>query len=96
MSEERFDRLENQLTQVIQGMTVMQQNLTAMQARIDSVEGTLMVAMRSGFDSLQSAINDLNVDLNVMEVQTERNARKNRRINQRVTAIEARLDDIDS
>jgi hypothetical protein len=95
MSEERFDRLENQLTQVIQGMTVMQQNLTAMQTRIDSVEGTLMVAMRSGFDSLQTAINDLNVDLNVMEIQTERNARKNRRINQRVTAIEARLDDLD-
>jgi septal ring factor EnvC (AmiA/AmiB activator) len=95
MSEERFDRLENQLTQVIQGMTVMQQNLTAMQTRIDSVEGTLMVAMRSGFDSLQTAINDLNVDLNVMEIQTERNARKNRRINQRVTTIEARLDDLD-
>jgi chromosome segregation ATPase len=103
MSEERFDRLENQLTQVIQAMTVMQQNMTvmqqnitAMQTRIDSVEGTLMVAMRSGFDSLQTAINDLNVDLNVMEVQTERNARKSRRINQRVTAIETRLDDIDN
>jgi chaperonin cofactor prefoldin len=95
MSEERFDRLENQLTQVIQGMTVMQENLTSMQTRIDSVEGTLMVAMRSGFDSLATAINDLNVDLNVMEVQTERNARKNRRINQRVTAIESRLDDLD-
>jgi septal ring factor EnvC (AmiA/AmiB activator) len=96
MSEERFDRLESQLTQVIQGMTVMQQNMTAMQTRIDSVEGTLMVAMRSGFDALQTAINDLNVDLNVMEVQTERNARKNRRVNQRVTAIEARLDDLDN
>jgi septal ring factor EnvC (AmiA/AmiB activator) len=76
-------------------MMVMQENLISMQARIDSVEGTLMVAMRSGFDSLQTAINDLNVDLNVMEIQTERNARKNRRINQRVTAIEARLDDLD-
>jgi septal ring factor EnvC (AmiA/AmiB activator) len=95
MSEERFDRLESQLAQVIQGMMVMQENLISMQARIDSVEGTLMVAMRSGFDSLQTAINDLNVDLNVMEIQTERNARKNRRINQRVTAIEARLDDLD-
>jgi chaperonin cofactor prefoldin len=95
MSEERFDRLDGQLSQVIQGMTTMQQNMTTMQTRIDSIEGTLMVAMRSGFDSLQTAINDLNVDLNVLEVQTERNARKNRRINQRVTALEARLDDLD-
>jgi chromosome segregation ATPase len=31
MSEERFDRLENQLTQVIQGMSAMQQNMTVMQ-----------------------------------------------------------------
>jgi chromosome segregation ATPase len=89
MSEERFDRLESQLAHIVQAMTVMQ-------TRIDSIEGTLMLAMRSGFDSLQTAINDLNVDLNVMEVQTEQNARKNRRINQRVTAIEARLDDIDN
>jgi chromosome segregation ATPase len=88
MSEERFDRLESQLTQVIQSMTVMQ-------TRIDSIEGTLMFAMRSGFDSLQTAINDLNLDLNVLEVQTERNARKSRRVNQRVTALEARLDDLD-
>ncbi|WP_310484839.1 hypothetical protein [Chamaesiphon sp. VAR_48_metabat_403] len=88
MSEERFDRLENQLSQIVQAMTVMQN-------RIDSIEGTLMIAMRSGFDSMQVAINDLNVDLNVMEVQTERNARKSRRVNQRVTALEARVDDLD-
>jgi chaperonin cofactor prefoldin len=88
MSEERFDRLENQLSQIVQAMTVMQN-------RIDSIEGTLMMAMRSGFDSRQVAINDLNVDLNVMEVQTERNASKSRRVNQRVTALEARVDDLD-
>jgi hypothetical protein len=31
MSEERFDRLENQLAQVIQGMTGMQKNMITMQ-----------------------------------------------------------------
>jgi chromosome segregation ATPase len=107
MSEERFDRLESQLTQVIQGMTViqqnmsvmqenmsvMQENMSAMQNRIDSIEGTLLVAMRSGFDSLQTAIDDLDYDLNVAEIQGERNARLTRKLNQRVTAIEARLDD---
>ncbi len=100
MSNERFDRLESQLAQVINGMgamqtniAVMQTNISAMQTRIDSIEGTLLVAMRSGFESLQNAINDIDYDLNVAEVQSERNARLNRKLNQRVTAIEARLDE---
>jgi septal ring factor EnvC (AmiA/AmiB activator) len=107
MSNERFDRLESQLAQVINGMgamqtniaamqtniSAMQTNISAMQTRIDSIEGTLLVAMRSGFESLQTAINDIDYDLNVAEVQSERNARLNRKLNQRVTAIEARLDD---
>jgi chaperonin cofactor prefoldin len=86
MSEARFDRLENQLSQVIESMT-------AMQTRIDSIEGTLLVAMRLGFDSLKSAIDDLDYDLNVTEIQIERNTRRTRKLHQRVTAIEARLDD---
>jgi FtsZ-binding cell division protein ZapB len=114
MSEERFDRLESQLAQVIDGMGMMQANMTTMQAnmttmqanmttmqanmttmqnRIDSIEGTLLIAMRSGFESLQTAIDDIDYDLNISEVQTERNARLNRKLHQRVTAIEARLDD---
>jgi FtsZ-binding cell division protein ZapB len=86
MSDERFNRLESQLTQVIQAVN-------AMQTRIDSIEGTLLLAMRSGFESLQTAIDDIDYDLNVAEVQTERNARLNRKLHQRVTAIEARLDE---
>jgi ABC-type phosphate transport system auxiliary subunit len=87
MSEERFDRLENQLSQVIQAVS-------AMQKRIDSIEGTLLVAMRSGFESLQTSIDEIDHDLNIAEVQSERNARLNRKLNQRVTVIEARLDDL--
>ena len=85
-------RLEHQLNQVINGMSAMQANMTAMQARIDSIEGTLLIAMRSGFNSLQIAIDDIDYDLNIAEVQTERNARLNRKLHQRVAAIEARLD----
>jgi hypothetical protein len=94
-------RLESQLAQVIEGMGVMQANMTAIQAnmtamqnRIDSIEGTLLVAMRSGFESLQTSIDEIDHDLNIAEVQSERNARLNRKLNQRVTAIEARLDDL--
>jgi hypothetical protein len=35
MSEERFDRLENQLTQVIQSIATMQQNMIAMNQNIN-------------------------------------------------------------
>jgi hypothetical protein len=31
MSEERFDRLDGQLSQVIQGMTTMQQNIRSVE-----------------------------------------------------------------
>jgi septal ring factor EnvC (AmiA/AmiB activator) len=93
MSDERFDRLENQLTQLIQAVSTMQNRIGSIENRIDSIEGTLLIAMRSGFDSLQTAIDDLDYDLNIAEVQTERNARLNRKLHQRVTAIEARLDD---
>jgi FtsZ-binding cell division protein ZapB len=107
MSNERFDRIESQLAQVIDGMgamqtnmitlqtnmTTLQTNMTAMQNRIDSIEGTLLTAMRSGFESLQTAIDDIDYDLNIAEVQTERNARLNRKLHQRVRAIEARLDE---
>jgi predicted nucleic acid-binding Zn-ribbon protein len=38
MSEERFDRLESQLTQVIQGMAVMQQNMASMEQKVSGIE----------------------------------------------------------
>jgi protein tyrosine phosphatase (PTP) superfamily phosphohydrolase (DUF442 family) len=88
-------RLESQLAQVIEGMGVMQATITAMQNRIDSIEGTLLVAMRSGFESLQTSIDEIDHDLNIAEIQAERNARLNRKLNQRVTAIEARLDNLE-
>ncbi len=56
MSDERFDRLENQLTQLIQAVSAIQNRIGGiegtLQNRIDSIEGNLLIAMRSGFDSL--------------------------------------------
>jgi chromosome segregation ATPase len=43
MSEERFDRLENQLTQVIQGMAAMQQNMTALQQNMTGIQQNMTV-----------------------------------------------------
>ncbi len=139
MSEERFDRLESQLTQVIQGMTIMQQGMTVMQHditgmqqsitemkgditrieqtmatkqdlanleqalrnRIDSVDGTLTIAIREGFNRLHEEVTDLNLDLALEEQKTEEietkiesNARKIRRLNQRLFRLEGGSDRI--
>jgi chromosome segregation ATPase len=142
MSEERFDRLESQLSQVIQGMgtmqqnmsdmqqniiglqqnmTTMQQNMTVMQQnmatkqdlavveqkvsamqnnldaaredigslrrRVESNEGTIIVAIREGFRSRETLIDDINFDLVA-------NERKTRRLSRRVSRLErVDLDD---
>jgi FtsZ-binding cell division protein ZapB len=77
MSEERFDRLEGQLAQVIQGMTAMNQNINAIREdvvalrhRIDSVEGSQNIIIREGFQSLMSYNDDLNYEMSDTARQT--------------------------
>jgi hypothetical protein len=95
MSEERFDRLENQLTQVIQSIATMQQNMVAMnqninavredvialRQRIDSVEGSQNVIIREGFQSLMSYNDDLNYEL-------ADNTRQTRLLKRRIIRLE--------
>jgi bacterioferritin (cytochrome b1) len=67
MSEERFDRLENQLTQVIQAIGTMQQNMatkqdlavveqkvSAMQNNLDAVREDV-IALRHRIDSVEGS-----------------------------------------
>ena len=51
MSEERFDRLENQLAQVIQAIGTMQQNIGTMQQN--------MVSMNQNIDALREDVTAL-------------------------------------
>lgn len=71
----------------------MQQNMTGMQNRMDSMEGTLLTTMTGGFNSLQAYLTDLDLDLAKNERETEDNARKNRRLNQRLMRVEQRDND---
>jgi FtsZ-binding cell division protein ZapB len=102
MSEERLERIENQLSQLLQGITVMQQDLGAMKQnqnalrdnqnalredvvalrhRVDSVEGTLRIAISDGFRNHDLYLDDMNADLAANERQT-------RRLNRRVERLE--------
>ncbi len=132
MSDERFDRIENQLgelrTLVQQGFTGVQQDISGMQQdisgmkqdisgmqqdisgmkqdisgmkqdisalerdavslrrRIDSVEGTLLVTIRDGFQAQSDYADDLNYDLSI-------NERKTRRLSRRVARLEKAGED---
>jgi uncharacterized protein YoxC len=102
MSEERLERIENQLGQVLQAITGMQQAITGMQQdmtamkqnqnalredvialryRIDSVEGTVKIAITDGFRSHDLYLDDINTDL-------ANNERQTRRLRRRVDRLE--------
>lgn len=82
--------LQQSMIALQQSMTVVQQNMTALQQRVDSMEGTLLTAMTDGFNSLQRYISDVDIDLAQNERKTEDNARKSRRLNQRLMRLEQR------
>jgi chromosome segregation ATPase len=104
MSEERFDRIEAQISELRemmqqnmqntntmqQDITVMKQDITAtkqnlnalsedvvaLRHRMDSIEGTVVVTMREGFESFRSYLDDLNYDLANNERRTRRLSRR--------------------
>jgi chromosome segregation ATPase len=59
MSEERFDRIDNQLTQVIQSIATMQQNMTTMQQN--------MVAMNQNINAVREDVIELRHRLDSVE-----------------------------
>lgn len=58
MSEERFDRLENQLSQLIQAVGTMQQNMGAIQQNINTMQQN-MGAMNQNIDALREDVTAL-------------------------------------
>jgi chromosome segregation ATPase len=69
MSEERFDRLENQLAQVIQGMTAMQQNMTTMQQNIVDIQQNM--ATKQDLALVQRTVSDIRTDIAVLSERVD-------------------------
>ncbi len=69
MSEERFDRLENQLAQVIQGMTAMQQNMTAMQQNIVDIQQNM--ATKQDLALVQRTVSDIRTDIAILSERVD-------------------------
>jgi chromosome segregation ATPase len=99
MPEERFDRLENQLSQFMaaagsrltgienrmgsleQNQNATRDDISGLRNRVDSVDGTVRMAIADGFRQHHRYFDDLNTDLAQVERQT-------RRINRRVERLE--------
>ena len=69
MSEERFDRLENQLTQVIQSIATMQQHISGIEQKVSGIEQKVsgieqnvnaaredIASLRNRIDSVEGAV----------------------------------------
>jgi hypothetical protein len=63
----------------------MTTSFNSLNQRVDTIETSLI--------QLSQQVNDINIDLTTNEQKTEDNARKTRRINQRLMRLEDRNDD---
>jgi chromosome segregation ATPase len=80
--------MKQDMTAIKQDMTAMKQNvdalredMTAIRQRVDSSEGTILVAVREGFNSLRNYLDDLNYEV-------ADNARATRLLKRRVSRLE--------
>jgi hypothetical protein len=97
MSEQESSRIEVQIAELRelmqQNMATTQHDMSAMREdvtlrqRVESIEGTVIVAMREGFNSLRSYLDDLNYEV-------ADNERSTRLLKRRVARLE-RKDDND-
>jgi chromosome segregation ATPase len=71
-----------------QNMNAMREDISLLRQRDDSLEGTVVVAMREGFNSLRNYLDDLNYDLAAVEQKVSDGERKQRRLNRRVARLE--------
>ncbi len=102
MSTERFDRLENQLTQVIQSIATIQQHITGIEQKVSGIEQNVNVArediasLRYRIDTVEGAVpvvirstftaHQSFVDDLNFDLLT--NERKTRRLSRRVARLE--------
>jgi predicted nucleic acid-binding Zn-ribbon protein len=80
--------IRQDLTATKQNVTALQENLTGLRNRVDSVEDRIVVAIRSGYTSLQDYLDDLNFEM----FQSQRKARL---LDRRVRRLERKNRDDD-
>jgi chromosome segregation ATPase len=67
-------------------MTAMREDLTSLRQRVDSIEGSVIVTVRDGFNSLRNYLDDLNYEV-------ADNARATRLMKRRIARLERKDED---
>jgi uncharacterized coiled-coil protein SlyX len=95
---DRMDEFENRMNDRMTGFeNRMNDQMNRLEIRMNDrmsvLETTLSATMRGGFNSLRATVNDIDIDLARVEQRAEDNARKFRRLNQRIMHLEGRTED---
>ena len=93
VTQRNLAAMEQDITAVKQNTDAAREDIGSLRQRVDSIEGTLISAMRDGFNHLEHRIDDIDIDLAITEEKTEDNSRKARRLNARLMRLERRDND---
>ena len=73
--------MKQDITATKQNVNALSEDVLALRHRVDSIEGTVAITIKEGFESMRNYLDDLNYDL-------ANNERKTRRLSRRVSRLE--------
>jgi chromosome segregation ATPase len=76
-----MNAMQQNMNAMQQNMNAVREDVTVLRQRVESIEGTVIVAMREGFNSLHSYLDDLNYEV-------ADNARSTRLLKRRIARLE--------
>ncbi len=107
MTDERFNHLETQITDLQefvrqstkkteamqQDLNSMREDMTALRERVDSIEGTIAIEIRKGFSILRNHLDDLSLERSESLSKRFDEDLNQRRLDRRIPAFDKRTDD---
>ena len=88
LMQQNIAATQQEMTAIKQNMNATREDIGSLRQRVDSIEGTVVITIREGFNSFRNYIDDLNYDLAETERKVSDNDRKHRRLNRRVARLE--------
>jgi chromosome segregation ATPase len=80
-TQQNMNAMQQNMNAMQQNMNAVREDLTILRQRVDSIEGTVIVTVREGFNSLRNYLDDLNYEV-------ADNARANRLMKRRIARLE--------
>jgi chromosome segregation ATPase len=107
MTDERFNHLETQISELRefvrqstnkteamqQDLNSMREDMTALRERVDSIEGTIAIEIHKGFSSLRNHLDDLSLEKSENSSHRFDEDLNRRKLERRIPAFDKRQDD---